>query len=370
MAIFRVFEGNKEAAEKEFIAALDENPRNAFGLKQYGRFLFNNGRVEQGMELITAAVEIEPYSVTVLWEQCQTNAYLQNFEISLAACDRINEIAPESPSGWYGWALAHMYSGDIARGAKGYSEAIKRDPGDFEMIAAMAQFWLMLGDVDQAEQWLERAEAIGAGQPIPTISRLMLLRYREQHDRVRDLTERTLALKADDRHGSQFTLRRTWAYEQARIGDYQAALKPFRESSPWAFEAELVLPDDLAIHTGDAIRIAALLKLSDPTSERPEQLLNGVESVIGKQPPNRGAWSSDLKHAAVATIRGDNKAALQWLNGAWDKKWRLGWRTILLGDVVFSQLKNEPGYQELAARFEADMERQRSVAYELLEIQK
>jgi hypothetical protein len=61
---------------------------------------------------------------------------------------------------------------------------------------------------------------------------------------------------------------------------------------------------------------------------------------------------------------------LQWLNKAWDKHWRTDWRTILLHDVVFSQLKNEPGYKELVARFEADMEQQRQLAFELLEIEK
>ena len=370
MANLRVFEGDNEAAEKEFIAALDDDPRNTFGLKQYGRFLFNNRQIEQGMALIEAAMEIDPYSTSVLWEHCQTNAYLQRVEISLAACERIREIEPESPQGWYGWALAYMFSGDIARGAKGYSEAIERDPGDFEMIAAMAQFWLMMGDAEQAGQWLQRAEAIGAGQPIPTVSRLMLLEYREQHDLARDLAEKSLALKADDRHGSQFFLRKTWAFELARTGDYQAALIPFQESSPWAFEAELVLPQDVETQLGDMIQIAALLKLADPTSQRPEQLLEVVERLNGKQAPNWGVWTSDITTAAIATIRGESEAALQSLNNAWDKQWRLGWRGALLEDAVFTQLRNDPGYQELVARFEADMERQRLVAYELLEVKK
>ena len=349
MANLRVFEGDNEAAEKEFIAALDDDPRNTFGLKQYGRFLFNNRQIEQGMALIEAAMEIDPYSTSVLWEHCQTNAYLQRVEISLAACERIREIEPESPQGWYGWALAYMFSGDIARGAKGYSEAIERDPGDFEMIAAMAQFWLMMGDAEQAGQWLQRAEAIGAGQPIPTVSRLMLLKYREQHDLARDLAEKSLALKADDRHGSQFFLRKTWAFELARTGDYQAALIPFQESSPWAFEAELVLPQDAETQLGDMIQIAALLKLADPTSQRPEQLLEVVERLNGKQAPNWGVWTSDITTAAIATIRGESEAALQSLNNAWDKQWRLGWRGALLEDAVFTQLRNEPGYQELVA---------------------
>jgi len=370
MATLQVFEGDNEAAGKEFIAALDDDPRNVLGLTQYGRFLFNNGQVEQGMKLIDTAVEMDPYYVPALWQQCQTNAFLQRVEKSLAACERIKEIAPESPSGWYGWALAHMFNGDIAHGAKGYVEAIELDPGDFEMIAAMTQFWVTMGDANQAEQWLQRAEAIGAGQPIPTISRLRLLQYREQHDLVRDLTEKTLAQKAEDRHGSQFNLRQTWAYELARAGDYQAALLPFRENSHWAFEPELVLPQDWINHTADAIQIAALLKLADPTSERPAQLLEAVESISGQTPPGWGSAASELNNAAIASIRGENETALLWLNSAWDKNWRLGWRETLLNDVVFSQLKNEPGYKDLIARFELDMEQQRELAYQLLEIKK
>ncbi len=51
-----------------------------------------------------------------------------------------------------------------------------------------------------------------------------------------------------------------------------------------------------------------------------------------------------------------------------DLRWRVGWRDTLLFDVVFSQLAGEPGYQELVARFEADMERQREEAYQLMGI--
>jgi len=370
MATLKVFEGDRATAEKEFIAALDDDPRNAQGLKQYGRFLFNDGRVEQGMELIAAAVEIDPYSVRVLWEQCQTNAYLQNLEKSLVACERIKEIAPESPNGWYGWGLAHSLSGDMAQAAYGFAKAIERDPGDFEMIAAMNFYWLTMGDADQAELWLQRAEAIGAGQPFPIVARLRLLKYREQHDQVRDLTGKTLAQNAEDRHGSQQVLRQTWAYESARAGDFQAALEPFRKSTSWAFDHELVVPDDLARQTGDVIQIAALLKLADPTSERPEQLLIAVEDISGQQPPAWGVWASDLNRAAIATIRGEHVTALQWLNSAWDKKWRFMWRERLVEDAIFSQMKDEPGYKELVTRFERDMEQQREQAYELMEIQK
>ena len=370
MAILKVFEDDKEAAEKEFISALENDPRNALALNDYGRFLFDSGRVEKGLELIDAALEIEPYASLILWDKCQTNALLQRVETSLAACARIQEIAPESPMGWYGWGLAYLFSGDIARATKYFADAIERDPGDYEMFAGMTRFWLVLGDADEAERWQTRAEAIGAGQPVPIWSRLLVLKYREQHDLARDLASKALAQNLENRHGSQYAFRQTFAFESARDGDYQAALTPFRESAPWAFEPQLVLPNDLNEQVFDIIQIAALLKLSDPTSDRPAELLEAVESVIDQLPPYWAVYSGDISRSAIAAIRGDSEAALQWLNSAWDKRWRTDWRNILLDDVVFSQLANEPSYQELVARFEADMDQQRQLAYELLEINK
>jgi TolB-like protein/Flp pilus assembly protein TadD len=370
MAVLKVFEGDKGAAEEEFIAALEADPRNALALNEYGRFLFDDGRVDQGLELINAAVELEPYAVLVLWDKCQTNAFLQRVETALATCRRIQEIAPESPMGWYGWGLAYLFSGDIARAVDNYVEAIERDPGDYEMIAGMTRFWVMLGDAGQAEQWQTRAEATGAGQPIPIWGRLVLLKYREQHGLARDLARKALAQKAENRHGSEFAFKQILAFELAREGDYQAALAPFRESSPWAFETPLVLPDNLERKTGEIIQIAALLKLADPTSDRPEQLLQATESVTDQLPPQWLVFAGDLDRARIATVRGDFDSALQWLNSAWDKHWRVGWRSMLLDDVVFSQLKNEQGYKDLVARFEADMEQQRELAYELLDIRK
>jgi TolB-like protein/Tfp pilus assembly protein PilF len=370
LALLRVYQNDMDAANKEFIAALDDGPRNATGLSEYGRFLFNNRQIEQGLELIAAAVEIEPYSGPVQWEQCQTNAFLQRQEASLAACKRIREIDPESPMGWYGRALAHSYSGDIARSLQGFTEAIERDPGDFEMIAAMANFWLLLGDAELARQWLQRAEAIGAGQAVPIGARLSLYKYLEQHGRAKDLVEQILAQKSEDRRGSKSRFRQVWAYELAREGDYTQALKPFIEAVPWAFETPLDIPSDVTDHISDLLQIAALLKLADPTSERPAQLLQVLEDIDGQLNPRWGVWSIDIVYAGIAAIRGENETALQWLNSAWDKNWRSGWRTRLIHDAVFIPLKNEPGYQELVARFEADMAQQRELAYELLEIDK
>ena len=217
-------------------------------------------------------------------------------------------------------ANVHLNMGDIAKGAKGFFDAIERDPGDYEMLAAMCHFWILLGDVEQAQLWQQRADAIGANQPIPIWSRLKLYKFREQHDLARDLAWQTLERKIEDRYGTNSLFRQNWAFQSARIGNYQAALNPYREAFPWAFPTPLEVPDDLQDQIWDIIQIAGLLKLAEPMSGRPEQLLDIVTGSVDQQYAGWGVWNPDLTRAAIATIRGEREVAMNWLNSAWEKK--------------------------------------------------
>jgi TolB-like protein/tetratricopeptide (TPR) repeat protein len=368
LAKYRTFQNDFQAAEEAYTAALEVDPRNVTGLQEFGRFLFNGGQVDRGIALIDAALQIEPYSVQVLWEHCQTNAFLQNIDAARGSCSRIREISPESPLGWYGEGLAYLHTGDMARATKGFADAIEKDPGDFEMISAVADFWLDMGDVEEAEKWLKRADAIGPGQAFPLRARLNIYQYREQHELAYKLARQVLDKNLENRHGSSFNFRQIWAFECGLKGDYQAGLSAFRDLYEWVFQDTLEAPDNIQFQIPDIIQIAALLKLSDPLSDRPEELLRIVEPHVEAQHPAWGVFQPDISRAAIATIRGKHVDALHFLNSAWDKEWRFSWRDTLRFDVVFSQLAGESGYQDLVVRFEQDMERQRELAYELMGI--
>jgi TolB-like protein/Tfp pilus assembly protein PilF len=369
LATFLIYQNDFQAAETSFTIALEADPRNATGLQKFGRFLYNGGQVDRGLALIDAALEIEPYDVQILWEHCQTNAFLQNIDVARQSCSRIKEITPESPLGWFGEALAYLNIGDMARATKGFSDALERDPDDFEMVSTVADFWLDMGDVEQAEKWLQRADTVGIGQAFPLRTRLNLYQYREQHELAHQLARQVLDRNLEDRHGTNISFRQFWAFQSGLNADYQAGLLPYRENFDWAFQTTLEAPGNVNLQTWDIIQIAGLLKLAEPLSDRPEELLRIVAADADGQPPRWGVWAPDLLRAAIATIRGQNSDALQLLNSAWDKKWRIGWRSTLLFDVVFSQLAGEPGFQELIARIEQDMRQQRELAHELFEVQ-
>lgn len=370
LAIFRIYQEDYQAAETDFTTALETDPRNATGLQEFGRFLYNGGQVERGLALIDAALKIEPYSVQILWEHCQTNAFLQNIDAAQDSCSRIKEISPDSPLGWYGEALAYLHVGDLARATRGFIDAVDKDPDDYEMVSAISDFWLTLGDVEKAEAWLQRADTTGTGQAFPLRSRLNLYQFREQHELAYKLVKQVLERNLEDRHGTNFHFRQIWAYESALRGDYQGGLTPFRETFAWAFQPSPEAPGDIIFQTGDVIQIAALLKLAEPLSDQPENLMRLVESHVDEMAPAWGVFGPVLSRAAIATIRGQNDKAIQLLDSAWEKNWRFGWRDVLLFDVVFSQLAGEPGYQDLIAHFEQDMDSQRELAYELMGITK
>jgi hypothetical protein len=238
------------------------------------------------------------------------------------------------------------------------------------MLAALTRFWLVLGDADQAEIWQQRADAIGAGQPIPILGRMSLYKYREQHALAKNLIKQTLDRNIEPRFGSDFTLRQAWAFEMARTGDYQAALEPYRASHPWAFSTPLELPENVQDQFGDIIQIAGLMKLAEPLSNRHLQLLEIAKKYADHGKPGWGTWNSDVANAQIAAVRGEPDVALDWLNSAWDKNMRIGLRRILKEDAIISQLAGQPRYQELLARYESDMQRQRIEAYELMGISK
>jgi TolB-like protein/Flp pilus assembly protein TadD len=367
LALIHHYQNDRKRAEEEFVQALELDPNNARALGEYGRFLFDYGEKERGQRLLDAALEIDPYAVRVLWDKCQTNAFLQRKEVALAACARIAEVEPDSVFVDYGPALVHLFSGDIAGAILGYIRAIEHDPEDYEMLGAMTLFWSFLGDDDKAREWLQRAEAIGAGQPVPISARIMLYQFQERHDLARKLVREALDRDMDDRHGTNYFFRQINAYESVQAGDYEAGLQPYRKLLPWAFAETLAPPADMGNYVDDLIYIADLLMRVDPLSARPAQLLRLVEPLTDDEATTVFLWTGPYRRAQLATLRGNEEAAVELLNESFEKGFRGYWRQFMVYDPVISRLRGRVAYQQLIARYEAEMDRQRELAFELLE---
>lgn len=357
------------AAEQSHQAALKANPRNATTLIAAGFFLLRLERFSEGMELLQRAAVIEPYSTDVHWQLCFIRAFLVNqFDASLAACERIREIDPEKPNGYYGPALTYAQSGDLARSVYWYSKATSFDQNDYELTAELAKFWADLGDLEMAQQWMQRSLALGAGQPAPIAHKIFLLLQQEQAAHATELARQAIDLQ--DRQ-SRYIIRNVYVIDALSRQEFQTALDAYRIDNSEIFEEPMRLRQDMTSRQmGALLEIAFILKSADITSGKADEILDFVAAKLQAVKSSLLPWITEINLAALENVRGNTDTAITLLNRAFEHNMRANWRLNLQHWFVLESLHDEPEYQDLVARFEEDMERQREQAYELLEIKK
>jgi hypothetical protein len=76
-------------------------------------------------------------------------------------------------------------------------------------------------------------------------------------------------------------------------------------------------------------------------------------------------WARALERAKIAAARNNKPAAIEQLEQAYELGMRMRWQNLLMSNIAFNDLHNEPGFKQLVARFEEDMERQRELAYQI-----
>jgi TolB-like protein/Tfp pilus assembly protein PilF len=361
---------DREAAEKTHMAALDANPRDVIALMATGTFLLGRERISEGAEFLQRAAAIDPYSSDVQWQLCFYLRFLVGQQdASLDACNRIREIEPASPNGYYGPAMNYELSGDLANAAYWYAESIAFDESDFELKSGLADQWINLGDLEMADQWLQRALELGADQPSPIGSKILLLQQREQHGQAAELARQ--AIDMESRGNSRNFIRNAYVIDALKRKDFQSALDAYRIDNPEIFEEPMRLREDNpSWNMDDLTEIAFILKTADVTSSQADKILDFVERKLQASDPALLPWLSELSLAALENARGNTAAAIAYLNSTFEQGMRSDWRLKLQHWFVLESLHNEPEYQQLIALFEADMERQREAAYELMGIAK
>jgi tetratricopeptide (TPR) repeat protein len=335
-----------------------------------GSFVFFNRSTTTGMEYLKEAERIDPYSPRVLSQLCLINAFILEVETAEAYCTKIGEVSPGSPMQHSGKAFAKEFNGELASAIFQYRESIKLDPNDYEIPSIISLNWVSLGDLEQAEAWLEKAEENGQGQPYPLMARMEILLYREQFGMAADLAQRTLERKLDNRMGTQHGFEDIWLTSLVQQGKMNDGIAYLREKHPGFFES----PPDYGVDTPqdaeDLFQTAYLMKLEGSNPEQADQMLEAAEAKWAIRDERVFPWQSHINRARVASMRGDKDAAIQHLYSAFETNHRSQWRLRILGRMSLLPLHDEPEFKRLVAIYEADMDRQREEAYELLGISK
>jgi len=365
---FYRFEREIDLAGKELSLAMDHNPRNVDALRGMGRMLLNAGNVQIGMEYLEESFRIDPYSVAVLWDLGMGAAFMLKPQETEKYARRIGELQPDSPNRYWGPGIAYLFAGNLVRSLDYQLKTVHMDVDDFEITANIASTWLDLGDLEQAEHWAKQADEIGADQPLPILSRIMIYGYREQHGLAGDLARRALDRKLDNRLGSSFFIRSAYISNLVRQQKITEALEYYRAEIPEAFDDSLQLDLQTPLRADQFLDIALLLQIGDPTSEQASELIDAAEQKMQLRDDSFLPWQRSLDRASVAAARGDKETALQQLHQAYERQLRMRWRERLTSSIAFNGLRNEPEYKRLVTLFETDMERQLALTQELREI--
>ncbi len=359
------YERKSAAARKSFEQALDANPRNAHALTRYGRFLFENDEVEEGLAYLQQASRIEPYDTTVQWELCMTSAKLADVAAATRECGRIGEIQPGSPMQFYGMGYLTLFRGEMAANLYWQSKAIEADPADPELRAGAALTWLDLGDTRQAEESLQKAAGLAPAHPLTVATRIEVLLQQEQYQQALGVAQKAHDDKLPRRQGSDGIIRRLLVDAAVRQHDYNRALSLLHEALPDGLLASPLDADDV----GDVDVLASMalvLKLQDPASEQVLALLEHADALNKRSDGRVIPFDKPFRQALIEVARGNKAAATSSLREAFDKGWRLGWRDWVYQDFQFEPLRQEPEFKRLITLLEDDMEGQRKKAYELL----
>ncbi len=360
-----VFDTDTDAGRREFDLALRSNPRNVEALRGMGRLLFYGSELQKGLDYLHEAERIDPYSVAVLWDLCAANAFMLQTQAVEAYAKRIGEIQPANPNRYWALGMANQVSGNLAKALDYQLKANQFDPNDYELKAGIASLWISLGDPEKAEQWAQKADATGADQPTPIVTRVELYQYREQYGLAADLAQRALERKLDNRMSSDVVLRHAYVSYLVSRGEVKRAIDFYRRQFPVAFLSPPDLDPGSPRKLFLSIDIAALLKLQDPTSAEAKELLDIAERKLQAWDPRFLPAQRALAQAAIAALRGDRQGALGQLDEAYAKGLRFRWRTTLASNIAFNGLRSDPAYKRLVARLEEDMQRQREEAYRL-----
>jgi tetratricopeptide (TPR) repeat protein len=279
-------------------------------------------------------------------------------------CKRIGDIQPGNPMQFYGQGYLYLFKGELAKFIQAYSKAIELDPGDHELKTGIASAWIDLGDIRQAELWLQKAAQLAPDQPTTVSTRIQVLLQNEQFQQALDLAQKAHNENLPSRQGSGDIIYGLLIGDAVRRRDFDRALELLQERMPGSVASPLELdePDDVYLLAG----MAQVMKMQDPGSEQATALLDHAAALNRQSDNRRIPFESGFRLAAIESARGNKPGAIAGLQAAFDAGWRIDWQGALRHDWRFQPLHNEPEYKNLVAMMEQDMERQREEAYELL----
>lgn len=246
-------------------------------------------------------------------------------------------------------ARLELYNGNLVEGWKLADRAYQLQPENPEDIASMARTWILLGDLDAAEQLLVEGMEASPNNMTLREAYWMLLVVSKRFEKAEQVVKELKAEYGDD---VPEYMRRHFNF---RLG----LLSMIREDFPAArdYLNAAMSPEDTPAWSGDEVMILTLgseaQRLTGDT-EQSQALLTSAERIIRRARLN-GVDDPGIYYAegVLKTLRGDHEAAMQKLQQAYERGFREEW--VLEIDGRLDPLRDQPEFAMFRERVSEDL---------------
>jgi serine/threonine-protein kinase len=350
-----------EAAEEDFLMAVELNPNYATAHHWYSLLLSRQGRFEEALTQSRVAAEVDPMSPLIRNNMTRTLWDLGRVEEALTLFRRNIERNPEYPGNYRRMANVHTGLGHLGKAQRWIDEAWKRNAGGALVWRQTCYGFLNLGDALSAADCANQLREVHPQKSMTLIVWAGLHIYRQEWDAAMTVLE---ALRG--RFPERRYLTRSLANLHASKGDTQTARRLMVDAFPELLEDGL----ELAATDLDAALVFAAILNANGETQRRDALLVAMEERIATMHRTRGYGYGPLD-VYIHALRGDHNRAIAGLLEAIDMGWRASrddsywtwsgccfwWQ--LRQDWKLSSLHQDPEFIALVNELEADIRQQR-----------
>lgn len=197
-------QGDAATAERLFRRAIALAPNEILSRTYLVRFLQDQDRLEEALEELVATLELDPLSQRALGRASSINLQLKRYDKARLAAERIRQVDPLSPSGYYLQAFVDWQQGELVSAIRWMIRAQEVDPNDPELPIQIGDWYMDMVDFDTTKYWYEVAIAVDPNHPMSATAMLYLDIVRgENLQASAELSTRLLENNIDNRKGSR-----------------------------------------------------------------------------------------------------------------------------------------------------------------------
>ncbi len=342
----------QDGVDEAFKTAIELSPNSSDVLDTYANVLRREARNQEALVLIERALELDPLSVSLLFEQGRAYVGLARYEEARAAYARLTQIDPASPYGPQGGSYVAWVTGNMAETAGWLDRMTELDPDDYELRGSLTYVHVALGAVETAERYIKEGLKLGPDEPAVLAAWGHFQYFTGDRAGAVATARSALVNKVDDRWWSHRHFLRFIRDEAIESGNFEESLAWYRQLTPELFEESPVIEVDSILK---AVDLALLLQAIDQQDQADRLLQAVIDFYDERYMPGAATYPLGNAKVDALALQGNKEEALAELRRVIDDGWRSAWQYGTRLNPNHASLHDDPEYQAMVDEIEADM---------------